>query len=784
MFRVLVLLLSLASGNACLAFAYAAPATLALSGKVTAGNLPVYGASVQVYAMAIQSGSGTGSVPLLTQPVKSGTDGSYNVSFAFACPYAQSPVYLLATGGQNALSPVRENKASVLVSYAGDCSELTGQKSVQINEATTVGFLWPVSSFVASATTIGAFSSQLNKLAAATEIVKQLIDPATGSSPGTTLSAGAIAPSDKLYMLGAILASCVLSQGGVAGDGSPCGQLFSITAYGGTAVPTDTFQAALAIARHPFVSVLSLFELMPRSILAQSTIVRTPTGWNLSILPALPAPQFSELGVVYETTQTLSIADSVPEASMFYTTDGSAPTALSTLYTGPLIVSKTATVRALAVLHSVSSPGISVTLTIHPKITISPQSAILGPTDVMPFTAAVDGRSLGNTIWKVSPNVGSITSAGLYLAPMAVAATQPVTITAADPNTGSMASVTVIVQNTGTTLRSAAAARGLLVGAAADADEFGQASPIVNNFTYAKTLATQFNLLEPENAMKWAVIAAQPGTYNFEPADTLVNFARQNRMAVRGHTLCWWQQNPAWMSALSSSQLSQVLHDYIFAVMGRYKGEVFAWDVVNEAIGNDATENDLKLNYGLWNKAPGIGLTGTGYIEQAFRWAREADPGAKLFYNDHDIEVVGAKQKALLTMLRDFQSRGVPIDGVGLEMHIDPKNAFPSTFAEALQSYTDLGLEVHITEMDVRLPVDAGGTPSAADLQTQANTFKSVVSTCLQNTRCTVIQTWGFSDAWSWIPRTFVGYGSALPYDRNYAPKAAYSSLLQSLQSR
>src|SRR5262249_16758871 len=153
-------------------------------------------------------------------------------------------------------------------------------------------------------------------------------------------------------------------------------------------------------------------------------------------------------------------------------------------------------------------------------------------------------------------------------------------------------------------------------------------------------------------------------------------------------------------------------------VMAHYKGQVFAWDVVNEAVSDVQTGTGIALRDSIWYNKPGIGMTGTGYIEQAFRWSHAADPSALLFYNDYNIESPGAKFNAVYTMVKDFVERGVPIHGVGIQMHIDT-SGYPSSagLAQNIRQLTGLGLQVHITEMDVRLRVDSSGGASAADLQ-------------------------------------------------------------------
>ena len=761
------------------------PVTFSVSGKVSVGAVPIAGASVQMYFTS-DKGVGSASIVASAGSTKSGQDGSYLLSGSVACPSPTSVAYLIAAGGQSALSSGQENKVSVLMSVAGLCTDVVNaQAKVQINEITSVGSIWPLAALISSPSGIGVDAAHQSAMPAALEQVLEFVDPASGNSPGPGLPAGFVAPTEKIAMLGALIASCAGSDGNVTSGDSVCSRLFQQTTYPGSNPPTDTFQAALAIAKHQNTNVNGTFQLLSEANPSAWSGTVAPTDWQLLILAApLSSPAFLLSNGTYNGPQSVGIAARSDGATTYYTTDGTTPTSGASVYTSPFPVTQTSTVQALAMLGKAVSPVSSVTLKIVTHISVSPESVVLGPSDVMPFSATEAGQALNPVTWTISPAVGSISTTGVYTAPPNVSSAQTVTLTAVGATGNSIGQATIALQTTPSTLRAMAGTRGILVGAAADADELGQQSPLTHNPRYTNTLATQYNLLEPENAMKWAVIGANQGSYNFEPADQLVSFAQQHGMQVRGHNLCSYQQNPAWLSNLDSSQLYQALHDYIFTVLGHYKGQVFAWDVVNEAIAADASATNVDLNQGVWYKAPGIGLSGTGYVEQAFRWARDADPNAKLFYNDHGIEVLGNKQQALLTMLKDFQSRGVPIDGVGLQMHVDPTDTFPTTLPQALKSYTDLGLEVHITEMDVALPVDANGVASAADLQAQAATYRFVLNTCLQNARCTVFQTWGFSDEWSWIPQYFPGKGAALPFDKQYVAKPAFTSILQGLQSR
>jgi endo-1,4-beta-xylanase len=334
-----------------------------------------------------------------------------------------------------------------------------------------------------------------------------------------------------------------------------------------------------------------------------------------------------------------------------------------------------------------------------------------------------------------------------------------------------------------TTLRDAATPHPLWIGAAADASD-ASPDPLTAEPAYGATLAAQFNMLEGENAMKWGLIHPNPpgsaNEYNFAPGDELVSFAEAHGMAVRGHNLLWHSYNPAWLTSggYTSTQLSQILQNHITTVVSHYKGKVFAWDVVNEAMGDSGTLRDS-----IWYNQPGIGLSGTGYVEQAFRWAHAADPDALLFYNDYGIEDQycyngssagpdGGKFQAVYDMVKDFVARAVPIDGVGFQMHIDT-NGCPTSavLADHFQKIAALGLQVHITEMDVKIP-----DTSAASLQAQAATYQRILNVCLQSPGCTAFQTWGFTDRHTWLPDNF-----PLPFDTNYQPKPAFNALLNGL---
>jgi endo-1,4-beta-xylanase len=330
-----------------------------------------------------------------------------------------------------------------------------------------------------------------------------------------------------------------------------------------------------------------------------------------------------------------------------------------------------------------------------------------------------------------------------------------------------------------TTLREAAQIRGMLIGSSVLTGAAGFADPLLEP-KYKEVLARQFNMIEPENAMKWMVLHPAPGTYDFKPADEIVRFAKEHGMKVRGHTLCWGVNNPSWLERYRYSTpeaAAGLLHDHIRTVVSHFRGDVFAWDVVNEAYDNNSSRIG-HLQDSIWYNQPGVGRIGTGFIEQAFQWAHEADPSALLFYNDNNLLTEGPKFEAVYSMLLDFIKRGVPIDGVGLQVHVKTEG-YPeeAQLQRNLVRIADLGLQIHLTEVDVAIPIDSEGRASEEDLRRQAWTYERLLKACVRQSMCTAFQTWGFTDKYSWIPLFLPGLGAALPWDELYRPKPAFAVL-------
>jgi endo-1,4-beta-xylanase len=284
--------------------------------------------------------------------------------------------------------------------------------------------------------------------------------------------------------------------------------------------------------------------------------------------------------------------------------------------------------------------------------------------------------------------------------------------------------------------------------------------------------------------MKWWVVRRDRG-FDFQQGDEVVRLAQAQGMKVRGHCLVWEHDNPKWLAEghFPPSRLSDLLQEHVTTEMKHYAGQVVAWDVVNEAL----DENGEAKN-SIWYNQPGIGLAGKGtaYVEQAFRWAHDADPKALLFYNEAEGEGEGMNRKsdAIYAMVRDFKQRGVPIDGVGLQLHISRLDYDTEAVATNIARLAALGLQVHITELDVSLPVDSDGRAKEEDLRRQADVYRGIVHACLRNPGCTAVQTWGFTDQYAWIGRHSRGArGAALPFDGGYNPKLAYRATLDELKS-
>lgn len=307
----------------------------------------------------------------------------------------------------------------------------------------------------------------------------------------------------------------------------------------------------------------------------------------------------------------------------------------------------------------------------------------------------------------------------------------------------------------GSRLRDLAGQRNLRIGYASLQEFFHRPDGSI----YADIAAAEFNMVTAENAFKVDLINPEPGRYQFADADNLMTFASLNNMSVRGHPLVWHRQLPDWVLELPEAKRQGAMQEHIVRLMARYP-QIQDWDVVNEAIGEDGGLRDT-----LWLQA-----MGESYIETAFRQARAVAPDATLLLNDYDIEVDGAKADTLFELLDRQLALGTPIDAIGFQMHLWSNFDEFGEVRRNFQKVADLGLDIHVTELDVALTED-GGTEAQ-----QAAVYRQILAICLEQPRCTTFQMWGFTDQYSWRENWL-----PLILDKRYQTKPAYHELQQGL---
>jgi endo-1,4-beta-xylanase len=311
-------------------------------------------------------------------------------------------------------------------------------------------------------------------------------------------------------------------------------------------------------------------------------------------------------------------------------------------------------------------------------------------------------------------------------------------------------------------------------------------------------IEAQFNTISPENALKWQWIQPDPGKYNFELADRYVAFGQRNGMFVVGHCLVWHSQVPRWVfqdaagNPLTREALLARMREPIFTVVGRYKGRIGGWDVVNEALKDDGTLRD----------SPWLKIIGDDYIAKAFQFAHEADPQAELYYNDYSLEN-DAKRQGALRLIRNLQAAGVSITGVGLQGHVRIDGPTPQKEAQTIEDFAGLGLKVNISELDVDVLPRTTKSDSADVSQVAVATANSdpytgglpdVMQRALADRYAELfsvfvahhqsmgrVTLWGLSDGGSWL-NNFPARGRTnypLLFDREDKPKPAFKSVLE-----
>jgi len=305
----------------------------------------------------------------------------------------------------------------------------------------------------------------------------------------------------------------------------------------------------------------------------------------------------------------------------------------------------------------------------------------------------------------------------------------------------------------------------------------------------AELIKAQFNSLTPENAMKMGPIHPEEKRYFWKDADAIVDFAQQNNMKVRGHTLCWHNQTPRWFFTDSTGK--QVTREVLLArmkqhindVMGRYKGKIYAWDVVNEAVPDTGTS--------IYRKSKFYEIIGEDYIAKAFEYAHAADPSAQLFYNDYNTESASKRDK-IYQLLKKLKDKGIPINGVGLQGHWSIYEPTLQEMEESITRFASLGLKVQITEMDMSV------YPKEHERRERRDTDKSEFTAVMNDKQAaqykmlfevfrkhkdklTGVTFWNLSDKYSWLDSFPVPNRKDFPllFDQNYQPKKAFAEVVK-----
>ena len=296
---------------------------------------------------------------------------------------------------------------------------------------------------------------------------------------------------------------------------------------------------------------------------------------------------------------------------------------------------------------------------------------------------------------------------------------------------------------------------------------------------FAAVVAREFSQLTAENSMKTQHTWRGEHQYDFAPGDSIVTFAQHHNLRVHGHTLVWHFMEPRWlkeaMPTLDSARLEEMLRTYIYTVVGHYRGRVVGWDVVNEAINQEGNG---------WRESGYFKTLGDDYVARLFQYARAADPDALLFYNDYDLAAKPEKLRTTLAMIDDFQARGIPIDGVGLQMHIELSLPI-AQLQTALDELVKRGLRVHLSEVDIKANPRGETdrlTPELAEAQREKMREIVRIYNALPDENKYAITFWGLRDNDSWL-NTFTPYLQwPLLFGENYEKKPMYEGFMEGLE--
>ncbi|MBT2657122.1 endo-1,4-beta-xylanase [Bacillus sp. ISL-18] len=292
-------------------------------------------------------------------------------------------------------------------------------------------------------------------------------------------------------------------------------------------------------------------------------------------------------------------------------------------------------------------------------------------------------------------------------------------------------------------------------------------------------LAKHFNSITAENDMKFELLQPEEGKFTFERADKLATFAQSHGMKMRGHTLVWHNQTPDWVfqnsdgEKVTRDQLLQRMKDHMTTVMQSYKGQIYCWDVVNEAVTDEGPELYRKTNW--------FDIIGEDYIEKAFEIAHAADPDALLFYNDYNESNPGKREK-IYQLVKSLVDKGVPIHGVGLQGHWNLTNPSLDQIREAIERYASLGLKLQLTELDVSVfEFEDKRTdltePTEEMTERQTQRYQQIFE-LLREYRdvITAVTFWGAADDYTWLSDFPVRGRKNWPllFDEDHQPKEAF----------
>ncbi|KAH8902348.1 glycoside hydrolase family 10 protein [Coniochaeta sp. PMI_546] len=282
----------------------------------------------------------------------------------------------------------------------------------------------------------------------------------------------------------------------------------------------------------------------------------------------------------------------------------------------------------------------------------------------------------------------------------------------------------------------------------------------------------EFGQTTPTNGMKWLFTEPQQNVFNFTEGEIVAKKAEEAGYYLRCHALVWHSQLAPWVESTNwtADALRDVITAHITNVAGHWKGRCYAWDVVNEALNEDGT----------YRQSVFYNVLGEDYIKHAFKVASQVDPHAKLYYNDYNLESPGKKSEAAVGIVKKLRADGIKIDGIGMQAHLTAES-HPTLdqHVAVIKSYSDAGVEVALTELDVRITLPA----TAEKLELQKQAYKNLVGACVQVKACVGVTLWDFYDPFSWVPAVFAGQGAPLPWFDNFTHHPAYDGIVEALKN-